>query len=215
MQYDDIYKNSIGYFGDEPERILKKYYRLLNKTQLVLDIGAGQGRNAIFLANEGFMVEAIDPSRVAMDFVAQSAKSKGLSIRTYHCGFESFAPEANCYSGILIFGLIQILSWSSIRQLMQKLDEWLTENGLIFMTAFTTGDPSFARYSTGWKHAGKNSFTDSNNNYHTYLETGQIVTLLKDYKVIHHREGLGPWHRHGNRAPERHSMAEAVIRKYK
>ncbi len=48
-----------------PARIVKKYAALSRKGR-ALDIAAGTGRNAIFLAKNGFSVEAVDISDVAL-----------------------------------------------------------------------------------------------------------------------------------------------------
>lgn len=51
---------------------------------LALDIGCGNGRNAIFLARAGFRVEAVDFSRGAIDWAAQSAKEARVEVRLHH-----------------------------------------------------------------------------------------------------------------------------------
>jgi hypothetical protein len=83
----------------------------------------------------------------------------------------------------------------------------------VFITGFTVLDASFARYSQTWKTIGKNSFADGQGNLRTYLEAGQILHLFNDYEVVHHWEGVGPEHRHGNRPIERHAMTEVVLQR--
>src|SRR5262245_62578863 len=45
-----------------------------------LDIAAGKGRNAIFLAERGFQVVGIDISPVALDMARRAGKEKSLTI---------------------------------------------------------------------------------------------------------------------------------------
>ncbi|MFQ5902685.1 MAG: class I SAM-dependent methyltransferase, partial [Candidatus Binatia bacterium] len=45
-----------------------------------LDIATGKGRNALFLAERGFSVEAIDISEVALQEARRQAQGKGLTI---------------------------------------------------------------------------------------------------------------------------------------
>jgi cyclopropane fatty-acyl-phospholipid synthase-like methyltransferase len=178
-----------------------------------LDIGAGQGRNAFFLAREGFMVDAIDPSKVAIETISALAISESLPIRAYPCGFSEFVPQTDFYSGILIFGLIQILTWGDIGLLREKIKHWTHTGSLVFITGFTVADASFARYSQVWKMIGKNSFSDEHGDLRTYLEAGEILDLFKEYEVVYHWEGMGPEHRHGNNPIERHAMSEVVLQK--
>ena len=46
----------------------------------VLDVACGAGRNAIFLAQAGHQVDAIDISRVGLNLARQKAENQGLSI---------------------------------------------------------------------------------------------------------------------------------------
>lgn len=179
----------------------------------VLDIGVGQGRNTLFLAREGFQVDALDPSKVAVETVSAIAEKEVLNIHTYQCGFDEFIPSVDCYPGILIFGLIQILPWKSIELLLEKIKHWTNEKSLVFATGFAITDPSFEKYSKTRKMIGRNSFADEQGNIRTYLEAGEILNLFDEYKVIHHWEGLGPEHSHGNGVLERHAMVEVVLQR--
>ena len=213
MTYDETYKNSKDNFGAEPEPVLRNYYRRINKSQPVLDIGAGQGRNALFLAREGFTVDAIDPSKVATETISALATQEEQSIRTHQCGFDKFVSQADFYSGILIFGVIQILSWEYLNLLLEKVNHWTNRGSLLFVTGFTVADSSFTRYSQPGKTIGKNSFADGQGNLRTYLEAGEILKLFSEYEVVHHWEGVGPEHRHGNNPIERHAMTEVVLQR--
>ena len=70
--FDSIYRRSANYFGDQPDRILVDHIGLIDRRRPALDVGAGQGRNAMFLAEHGTRVDAIDPSAeaVAATFLA-------------------------------------------------------------------------------------------------------------------------------------------------
>ena len=50
---DDIYKSSECYWGLNPNGNLVQFLPLIPKGK-ILDIGAGEGRNALFLAKHGF-----------------------------------------------------------------------------------------------------------------------------------------------------------------
>jgi len=215
MRYDEVYCKTKSYFGAEPEPLLKHHRHLLDKSHRILDIGAGQGRHALFLAREGFKVDAIDSSKVAIETVSAMAAKENLDIRTYQSSFETFEPETDFFSGILIFGLIQILSWASIELLLEKILLWTRTGSLVFARAFTTKDPSFARNrrSREWKSSGKNSFTDERGHFRTHLEEGEILSLFCDFKVVDHWEGLGPRHMHGDGPFERHAEVEGVFRR--
>jgi cyclopropane fatty-acyl-phospholipid synthase-like methyltransferase len=211
--YDEDYRRTKDHFGTEPDPLLCRFLSVMPRNQPVLDIGAGQGRNALYLARQGFSVVAIDPSRVGVDMIAKAATKEELPITTHHCGFDTFTPHNGKFGGILLFGIIQVLSRESIQLLTRRIDEWLHPGGCAFITAFTTADAGYARYAAQWKATGENSFANEDGEVHTYLKPGEILTLLPAYEVVHHWEGTGPDHRHGEGEVHRHEWAEAVFRR--
>ena len=213
MQYDKEYSSIENLFGIEAEKILKDYYHKINKSLPVLDLGAGQGRNSLFLARKGFIVDAVDPSKAGIEIIAAKAKKEGLLIRTHQCNFNEFIPPIDSYSCILIFGLIQILSRETIELLLAKISEWTEKGSFIFITGFTTLDASYKKYAEKWNKIGMNSFADGDSDIRTYLEPNEILSLFHDYKVIYHREGMGHKHRHGDSPIEQHAMAEAIFQR--
>jgi tellurite methyltransferase len=111
MTYDNTYSSIKNVFGDKPETILEKYVNKIDKTKPVLDIGIGQGRNSFYLAQNGFKVDGIDLSEVAVKGVSKASKKENLPLNAYQKGFQDFIPKGTPYSAILVFGLIQILDW--------------------------------------------------------------------------------------------------------
>jgi 2-polyprenyl-3-methyl-5-hydroxy-6-metoxy-1,4-benzoquinol methylase len=211
MSYDDAYRACASYFGDQPNRILISHLDLLDKNKPILDIGAGQGRNSVFLARSGYMVEAVDPSAVAVEAIQTAARKDNLPITVSQTGFEEFNGESGAYGGILIFGLIQELAWEEIERLIQCVRLWCADGGLVFVTAHGIGDASMSRFSPDDK-IGKNSYRDASGSTRTYLEPGEIIRLFEGFYVVEHWEGPGPVHRHGDGPPEQHPSIEAVFR---
>lgn len=211
MTYDELYDQNPDYFGVKPVEILKDFYHLIDTNRPVLDIGSGTGRNAIFLAQQGIEVDAIDPSSVAVEKLNAIAKDRGIPVTAYTTGFENFKPDDKSYSAVLLFGLMQILKWDEIKLLIERVSEWCDDGALVFVTAWTIDDPSFERFKDQ-KQVGRNSFVNANGIVHTYLEHDEILQLFEGYDVVYHWEGLGPLHSHGDKPPERHGMVRAVFR---
>ena len=212
-RYDDYYRSTPEVFGSAPNQILVERAGLIDPSSITLEIACGQGRNSFFLARNGMTVHALDQSVEAVRQVKAVAEKEGLAIRTIHSGFADLQPEATGYGAILVFGLIPDLKRDDVAALVTTVEKVLAPKGLLFITAFGTWDPAFENHQREWTEDSENSFCSLDGVVRTYLEPGELVALFPGLEVIHFWEGLGPEHRHGDGPPERHGLAETVLRR--
>jgi 2-polyprenyl-3-methyl-5-hydroxy-6-metoxy-1,4-benzoquinol methylase len=79
IKYDEYYQAS-NFFGD-PIQELIDFFDSIPSRGTVLDVGCGQGRDAIALARLGFHVTGIDHSRVGIEQVNQVARKEKLPLK--------------------------------------------------------------------------------------------------------------------------------------
>ena len=60
-------------YSVDPSPIVKKFYKMA-PGGIALDIAAGTGRNAIFLAEKGFQVDAVDISDVGLRKISKGTR---------------------------------------------------------------------------------------------------------------------------------------------
>jgi len=209
--YNIQYKNRKNVFGLKPESTLVQFFNQIERDLPILDIGAGQGRNSFFLAQKGFNIIALDPSSVAIDYISSEAKKYQLPINSIQNTFAEFSLSGANFSAVLIFGLFQILSWPDIELLRSKIKKWTQTGSLIFITAFSTLDASYQKFASNWTKISSHSFQKDTGEVRTFLQPGQILDLFKDFNCLHHWEGTGPKHHHGDGVLEQHAMVEAVF----
>jgi len=65
----------------DPSPVLRKYVESFPDGR-ALDVAAGTGRNAVFLASEGYEVDAIDQSRTGLEIARRNAADRGVEDRT-------------------------------------------------------------------------------------------------------------------------------------
>ncbi len=82
--------------GKEPNPFLKKYLPFLPIGK-ALDIAAGEGRNAVFLALHGFEVDAVDISEEGLRKVRKSAKEAGVRVHTIRSDLDVYPIEEKKY----------------------------------------------------------------------------------------------------------------------
>ncbi len=211
-EYDGCYKKD-AWFGSRESHLLDRYGNLLEPGTSVLDVGVGQGRNALPLARGGCRVTGLDNSEVAISSVRAAAENENLDLVLHQKPFLDFqAPES--FDVILCFGLLQILSPEDSASLLERIHHWLRPGGILFMTAWHVDDPSFPGLCDTWERLGLHRFrSPDKKRYRSFLGRGEILQLFFRWKVIHHWEGLGQFHRHGDSQLERHGDVEVVLGK--
>ncbi|MDX1659086.1 MAG: class I SAM-dependent methyltransferase, partial [Nitriliruptorales bacterium] len=68
----------------------------------VLDLGAGEGRNAHWLAEQGWRVTAVDISQVALETLRQESWGEGWDITTIHADLRDWTPPERQFDLVLL-----------------------------------------------------------------------------------------------------------------
>ena len=96
MRWDEKFKAKGFALGKEPNPFLKKCLRFLPVGK-ALDIAAGEGRNAVFLAQNGFEVDAVDLSERGLKKARKLAKEAGVEIHTILSDLDDYRIEKEKY----------------------------------------------------------------------------------------------------------------------
>lgn len=93
--WDDRYLDHDQMWSGAPNGVLVTELATLAPTGRALDLGCGEGADALWLAERGWQVTAIDISRVAID---RAAKLPGADAVTWTCAdITATPPEAGAY----------------------------------------------------------------------------------------------------------------------
>jgi len=80
--WDERYSGTEFAFGAEPNDFLREMFEQIPVGGHVLCLAEGEGRNAVFLAEQGFKVTAMDMSEVGLNKANKLAKEKRVAITT-------------------------------------------------------------------------------------------------------------------------------------
>lgn len=88
MNYDELYRESPEYFGNPLPEVIDFFARQKGKGK-VLDVGCGQGRNAIPLTEMGYHVHAIDTSSISTSQLKAQIETKSHDLKVEQKDFNS------------------------------------------------------------------------------------------------------------------------------
>ena len=66
------------------------------------DLGSGEGRNAVWLAERGWQVTAVDFSPVALDKARRLAQARGVTVDWVLADLRGYRPEPGAYHLVLV-----------------------------------------------------------------------------------------------------------------
>lgn len=97
-----ILKEIKEYYWDKPVPFLVEQLPRLRKGR-ALDLAMGEGRNAVYLAEQGFTVDAVDISEKAVRKGSELARSRGVSINGIVADLDHYRIPPNHYDLICCF----------------------------------------------------------------------------------------------------------------
>jgi SAM-dependent methyltransferase len=121
--------------------------------ETVLELGAGHGRDALWLASHGMRVHAADFSATALEQLARTAQEQGLAERTHTHLHDARIPlplADGSVDGVYAHMLLcMALTTTQIHALMDEVGRVLRPGGALVYTVRHTGA---AHYGTGTPH---------------------------------------------------------------
>jgi 2-polyprenyl-3-methyl-5-hydroxy-6-metoxy-1,4-benzoquinol methylase len=96
-----------------------------------LDLACGLGHNAIWLAQAGWLVDAVDVSPIGLARAAESSHAKGVSVNWIAADLDEFVPEIGAYDLVIVFRFLDRTRLPGI------IESALRPGGLLVYEAFT------------------------------------------------------------------------------
>jgi SAM-dependent methyltransferase len=128
----------VPFFVSKPDESLVSYVeRELIAPGRALDLGCGAGRNAIYLAGEGFAVDAVDLAPAAIAWAEERAREAEGDI-LFHCG-DAFAWQGGPYDLIYDSGCFHHLPPHRRVSYLALIERALKPGGHLGLTCFAAG----------------------------------------------------------------------------
>jgi 2-polyprenyl-3-methyl-5-hydroxy-6-metoxy-1,4-benzoquinol methylase len=183
--WENKYKR--GLLGDdiEPDSTLVQYAFLVPKGK-VMDIGAGEGRNALFFSKLGYEVHGIDISSTAVEKCMKKAEQDNLSLNIGVSNIFDYKIEPESYVLIIASEFLHTLKKSESMTIIPRLKEGIKKNGLIYVSAFSTDDSNYERNKALLTEVEENTFyIKEHGHYIHYFHKKEILAHFSEWRLIH------------------------------
>ena len=138
--WDKFYSNKdkpIPFFINSPDENLVSYLESgIFKAGKVLDIGCGNGRNSLYLAEKKFEVDGIDFSQTSIEWARQRALKSSIDVNFINRSIFDFESLNNSYDYIYDSGCLHHINPHRRNQYLSKIAGLLKEDGYFGLTCF-------------------------------------------------------------------------------
>ncbi len=164
--WDKTFSREEYVFGKEPAKFLADNVAKLPKGK-ALDLAMGEGRNSVFLAKKGFLVEGVDISRVGIRKAQALAAENGVKIETVNADLNSYRIKPESYSVIANFYYFQ-------PSLFPQIKAGLVPGGAVIFEAYTVAQ---------LKNNDKEKYPEKQ-----LLKPGELREAFSDFELAHYSE---------------------------
>ena len=167
-RWDDKFRGKKFTLGTEANPFLRKHIRLLPRGK-ALDVAAGEGKNAVFLAQSGFAVEAVDISQKGLRKARRLAREKGVKVKTVLADLDHYPIEKERYDLITDFYFLD-------RRLIPRIKRGLKKGGRVVFETYLMEQSSLCQ--------------EGPRNPKYLLKHNELLTLFKGFRILFYREGI-------------------------
>lgn len=169
VHWDEIYRARNADPYPPPDPLLFEFTPPIadDAEHRALDLASGVGQNGLWLAAQGYVVDLIDISRVALLRAQAEMGKRGLrNVNLYPTDLDTYEFAQNQYEVICVFRYLQ-------RDLFPQIRNAIIPGGRIIYETFNQ------------RHL--QSVPDFNPEY--LLGQGELAGYFADWRILHHREG--------------------------
>ena len=130
--YEEIYREKRHALG-EPTREFVTFFDHYDKGNAdVLDIGCGQGRDALFIARRGHHVVGVDMSATGIAQLLEEAQAEGLNIEGVVADLRDFEPVGT-YDVVVIDRTLHMLEADERLRVLQRACRSVRDGGSVLI----------------------------------------------------------------------------------
>ncbi|NLB54658.1 MAG: methyltransferase domain-containing protein [Lentisphaerae bacterium] len=172
--WEKTYANqSVSTFAKGPTGDVFDFFDSIQEKFTVLDVGCGEGRNAIYMASKGHTVDAFDLSEAGILKCKKMASEKSVQVNFWVQDLSEFVFEKN-YNVILSHGVLHLPEKDIRDKFIEQAKLHTFSGGYNVIGIFTNRRPATPDNAP---------FTKS------LFDVGELPGKYFDWNILHHMEG--------------------------
>lgn len=153
--WNERYAGEGFFYGTEPNAFLISQSALLKPGMTCLAVADGEGRNGVWLAQQGLQVLSVDFSPVAQGKAQRLAQQRGVQMRFAQADVLAWDAEGETFD--VVVGIFIQFTGPELRpQLFANLLRFLKPGGVLLLQGYT---PRQLQYKTGGPSQVENLYT--------------------------------------------------------
>lgn len=145
-------------FGSQPNKTIVEFEHLFRKDGAVLDIGCGDGKNSLYLAEQGFKnIDAFDISEAAIEKLKKLSAEKEANINAAVKQLQEFEFTQQ-YDLVMSFGVYHFVEKDVWKNFILKAKEHTSVGGIHIVQLFNDNiapSPDIAPFAVGMAKDGE------------------------------------------------------------
>lgn len=131
--WNEVYSGDDYYYGTSPNDFLVEHIGKLSGR--VLSLAEGEGRNAVFMAEQGLEAWAVDGSETGLAKARTLAASRNVSFDTEVVDLNDFVPPVGSIQGAI--SIFAHLPGAARRQLHQRVEQALQPGSIFLLEGYS------------------------------------------------------------------------------
>ena len=154
--WDERYAQDGYLFGTEPNAFLVSQRHLLKPGMSCLAVADGEGRNGVWLAQQGLLVLSVEASPVALEKAKKLASQRGATVEFEQADLAQWQWGENRFDAVAAI-FIQFAPPALREQMFAGIKRCLKPGGLLLLQGYT---PRQLEYKTGGPPVAENMYTE-------------------------------------------------------
>ena len=155
--WDERYAGGEYFYGTRPNAFLQSQHHLLKPGMNCLAVADGEGRNGVWLAEQGLKVLSVDSSAVAASQADTLAQQKGVTLDFEVADLLAWEWGENRFD-VVVAIFVQFATPEQRPQLFANMKKCLKPGGHLLLQGYT---PRQLEYGTGGPPQAENMYTEA------------------------------------------------------